>query len=177
MWGIRTSIALIVLCSAVAFAQEDSWDKVRYSGGSLQTSVDPKDWGNHLEVTSEKITFGLKDGQGIVVLAKDVTALSYGQEANRRIGKLGVLVAPVGLVKLLHKSRLHFIGMEYTIHGQKGALLLQGDKDNYEAILRALIKSTDAPVSVSEKDRTFVPNTAKTVIVKEPEEEVTKAKK
>lgn len=177
MWFVRSSVACLLLCSAFAFAQDDTWDKVRYNQGMLQTSVDAKEWGNHLEITSERITFRLKDGQGIIVPAKDVTALSYGQEADRRLSKRGLLVPPVGLLKLMHKSREHFIGVEFTSRGEKGSLLLQGDKDNYEAILKALAKSTGVPVSVSEEDRKFVPTAAKTSIVKEPEEQKTAAKR
>ncbi len=168
MWAIRIC-ATILLCSVFACAQDDTWDKLRYDGGMLQTSVDSKDWGNHLEVTAERITLRLKDGQGVVIPAKDVTSLSYGQEADRRMGKLGVLVAPVGVVRLVHKSRDHFIGLEFTSRGEHGSLLLQGDKDNYEAILRALAQSTGKPVAVSEEDRKFVPKQAKTVIVRDEE--------
>jgi hypothetical protein len=180
MWAIRICIAVLLLFAA-AFAQQPdwdaSWDKVRYNGGTLQTSVDPKDWENFLQITAERVTFRLKDGQGLVIPAKDVTSLSYGQEAHRRMGTMGVIIAPVGLLKLLHKSRLHFIGLEFTSHGDKGELLLQGDKDNYQAILNTLQKVTQVPVSVSEKDRPFVPSTAKTVIINEPEAEVSNARK
>jgi len=177
MWAIRAAVAVLLLCSTLAFAQEDTWTKVRYSGGLLQTSVDAKDWDNHLEVTLDRITLRLKDGQGIVISTKDVTALSYGQEAGRRIGKGGLLLPPVGLVKLVHKSRDHFIGLEFATRSQKGSLLLQGDKDNYEAILKALTKGTGLPVATSEEDRRFVPREAKTVVVPESSERVSASTK
>jgi len=177
MWAIRMGIAVSLLFSTTLFAQEDTWTKVRYSGGMLQTSVDAKDWDNHLEVTAERITLRLKDGQGIVISTKDVTALSYGQEAGRRIGASGLLVPPVGLVKLVHKSRDHFIGLEFANHAQKGSLLLQGDKDNYEAILKALANGTGLPIAVSEEDRRFVPREAKTVIVPESGERISASTK
>src|SRR6185437_13968896 len=44
-----------------------------------------------------------------------------------------------------------------TADGKKAGLLLQGDKDNYRAILTALEGATGAPLSVSEKDREYVP--------------------
>ena len=168
MWSIRLG-AVVLLCSTSVVAQEDTWDKIRYDRGIMQTSVDTKDWGNQLEVTSERITFRLKDGQGVVIPVQDVTSLSYGQEADRRLGKLGVLVAPVGVVRLVHKSRDHFIGLEFTSRGDSGRLLLQGDKDNYQAILRALAKSTGKPIAVSQEDRKFVPKEARTVIVRDEE--------
>ena len=96
MWAIRICTAVLLL-SFTGLAQQSDWDasrdKIRYNGGSLQTSVDPTDWGNRLLINSERITFSLKDGQGLVIPAHDVTALTYGQEAHRRMGTLGVIVA------------------------------------------------------------------------------------
>lgn len=152
--------AMILCASTVAFAQGNSFNKVRYLGGTVATKVSPKDWHNRLTVTSEMITLALKDGQTIKVAPKSVTSLSYGQEAHRRVGTmvaLGILVAPVALFGLFHKTRLHYIGIEYTNNGKKAGVLLQGDKSNYRTILVALQGATGVPVSVSPKDRKFIP--------------------
>src|SRR5262249_12465333 len=104
---------------------------------------------------------------------KSVTSLSYGQEAHRRVGTmiaLAVLVAPIALFGLFHKTRLHYIGIQYkTPDGKDAGILLQGDKDNYRAILVALQGVTGAPVSVAEKDREFVPVSVRTSIAKDSE--------
>lgn len=160
--GYRIAVVLLALSTMLyASSEGNSWNKIRYNGGTLQTKVDPKDWGNHLTVTSDSITLKLKDGQQVVIPAKSVTGLSYGQEAHRRVGTmiaLGILVSPVALFGLMHKTRLHYIGVEYsTADGKKAGLLLQGDKNNYRAILTALEGATGAPLSVSEKDREYVP--------------------
>ncbi len=85
---------------------------------------------------------------------------------------LGILVAPVALFGLFHKTRLHFIGIEYTTpDNKKAGVLLQGHKDNYRAILMALRGATGAPVAVSEKDREFVPTGIETGVVKDSEGE------
>src|SRR5712692_610222 len=135
-------LALVLCTGLMAQAQGNSWDKVRYNGGTLQTKVDPKDWDNHLTVTFDKITLQLKDKQTLEIPTSSVTGLSYGQEAHRRVGTmvaLGILVAPIALFGLFHKTRLHFIGIEYKTADGKGAgVLLQGHKDNYRAILMAL---------------------------------------
>jgi hypothetical protein len=170
MRALRTLIAVVLIYSTVAYAQGNSWDKVRYNGGTLQTKVDAHDWDNKLTVTSELITFDLKDGQKLDIPTKDVTSLSYGQEAHRRVGTmvaLGIIVAPLALFGLFHKTRLHFIGIEYSKEGKNGGLLLQGHKDNYRAILQALESTTHAPLSVSEKDREFVPATVNPNVVKD----------
>ena len=176
-------ICALILCVTVTgftFSQGNSWDRVRYNGGTLQTKVDPKDWDNHLTVTSDLITFKLKDGQQIDISTKSVTGLSYGQEAHRRVGTmvaLGILISPVALFGLFHKTKQHFIAIEFTTNEGKGsALLLQGDKGNYRAILTALSGATGAPLSISQKDRESVPALPNTRIVKEEEKDQDKGK-
>lgn len=89
---------------------------------------------------------------------------------------LAVLVAPVALFGLFHKTRLHYIGVQYTTTDKKSAgILLQGDKDNYRAILVALQGVTGVPVSVGEKEREFVPVGVKTDVAKGGEEKGTQA--
>jgi hypothetical protein len=66
---------------------------------------------------------------------------------------------------------LHFIGIQYSMLDNKTAgILLQGDKDNYRAILVALQGVTGVPVSVGEKDREFVPVGVRTDLSKHAEE-------
>jgi hypothetical protein len=159
---ILKRLFVFFLCSAVlAHAQGNTFNKVRYNGGSVASKVNPKDWDNKLTVSAEAITLELKDKQKVEIAPKSVTSLSYGQEAHRRVGTmvaLAVLVAPVALFGLFHKTRLHYIGVQYSTPESKNAgILLQGDKDNYRAILVALQGVTGAPVSVGEKDREFVP--------------------
>lgn len=65
MQALRRPMALVAFVSflfATSFAQGNSWDKVRYNGGTFQTKVDFKDWDNRLTVTSDTVTFALKDG-------------------------------------------------------------------------------------------------------------------
>lgn len=164
---------VILSLSILAYADGNTFTKVRYNGGSVASKVDPKDWNNTLTVTSDAITFETRDKVKVDIPPKSVTALSYGQEAHRRVGTmvaLAILVAPVALFGLFHKTRLHYIGLEYnTPDGKHGGILLQGDKDNYRAILVALQGVTDVPVSVGEKDREFVPVSVKTTVSKESE--------
>src|SRR5438445_205591 len=164
---------LVVLFLAVAITTLDdgnSFDRVRYNGGSVDSKVDPKDWHNNLTITSDIITLALKDGKKLEIPPKSVTSLSYGQEAHRRVGTmvaLAILVAPVALFGPFHKTRLHYIGIQYTTPDNKtGGILLQGDKDNYRAILVSLQGVTGVPVAVGEKDREFVPVTVREEVTK-----------
>jgi hypothetical protein len=155
-------IVVVFLCFSIGtYGDGNTFDRVRYNGGSVASKVDPKDWHNTLVINSDAIAMSFKDGQKLSILPKSVTSLSYGQEAHRRVGTmiaLAILVAPVALFGLLHKTRLHYIGIQYLDgDGKSAGILLQGDKDNYRAILVALQGVTSAPVSVSDKDREFVP--------------------
>jgi len=161
MNAIRPVLAALLIC-VLASAKGNDF-KVRYNGGSIQTDVSPHDWDNKLTVTSEAITLDVHDKAHtrFQIPSKSVTSLSYGQEAHRRVGTmiaLAILVAPVALFGLFHKTRLHFIGIQYKlIDGKTGGVLLQGDKSNYRAILVALQGVAGSPVSVSEKEREYVP--------------------
>jgi PEGA domain-containing protein len=172
--GTRIStkfLALFLSTSLLAYAQGNTFTRVRYNGGSVASKVDPKDWNNKLTVTPDAIAMDFKDGQKIAIPPKSVTSLSYGQEAHRRVGTmvaLAILVAPVALFGLFHKTRLHYIGIQYNTPDSKNAgILLQGDKDNYRAILVALQGVTGAPVSVGEKDREFIPVGLTTSVAKD----------
>ncbi len=175
----KKSLALVLCCSMFAYGQGNTFTKVRYNGGSVASKVDPKDWNNKLIVTPDAITLETKDNVKVDIPPKSVTSLSYGQEAHRRVGTmvaLAILVAPVALFGLFHKTRLHYIGIQYnTPDGKNAGILLQGDKDNYRAILVALQGVSGAPVSVSEKDRDFVPVGVTTSVAKESEEKQSKA--
>jgi hypothetical protein len=159
-----------VFCLAFAvtlYAQGNTFDKIRYNGGTLQTKVNPKDWDNELSVSPDEIRLILKDGQVLRIAPQRVHGLSYGQEAHRRVGTmiaLGILVAPAALFGLFHKTRLHYVGIEFTDEqGKKSGVLLQAHKDNYRAVLMALRGVTRAPISVSEEDRKFVPTGIETI--------------
>jgi hypothetical protein len=178
---LQRILAFILAFSTLAYTQGNSFYKVRYNGGTIATKVGPKDWDNKLTVTSDLITFQLKDGQKVDVPPKSVTGLSYGQEAHRRVGTmiaLAVLVAPLALFGLFHKTRLHFIGVQYTTpDGKSAGWLLQGDKDNYRAILVALQSVSGVPVAVSEKEREFIPVGVTTNVTKGSEESAKSAAK
>src|SRR5437762_13200242 len=174
MLCVRRFLVGLLAFDLVAQGQGNTFNKVRYNGGSVDSKVDPKDWDNRLTVTSDTITLALKDGKKVDIPAKSVTSLSYGQEAHRRVGTmiaLAILVAPVALFGLFHKTRLHYIGIQYTDSANKSAgILLQGDKDNYRAMLVAIQGVTNVPVAVSEKDREFVPVGVKSEVTKGNEE-------
>jgi hypothetical protein len=175
MKTLTKQILAVLLSCLMASAAGNSFTRVRYNGGSIPSKVDPKDWGNKLTITPDTVVLELKgekkEFEKLEIPSKSITSLSYGQEAHRRVGTmiaLAVLVAPIALFGLLHKTRLHYIGVQYTTpEGKNGGILLQGDKDNYRAILVALQGVANVPVSVSEKEREYVPVGLSTSVTKE----------
>jgi hypothetical protein len=58
-----------------------------------------------------------------------------------------VFVNPLVLFGILHRSKSHFISIEFRgSDGKNGAVLLEADKNNYLAILEALKAVTGKPV-------------------------------
>src|SRR6266478_1320825 len=91
MQAVKKLLAVFLCCAIAAWGQGNSFDKVRYNGGSVDSKVDPKDWNNHLTISSDLITLALKDGKKLEIPPKSVTSLSYGQEAHRRVGTMVAL--------------------------------------------------------------------------------------
>jgi len=128
----------------------NSWNKLRYAGGTVVAKVNDFDWNTTLTVEPDAIVVNFAHRTTLRLTPAQITALSYGQEAHRRVADmvaLSFIVTPVALFGLLHKSKVHFIGIEFrTPDGKPGAILLEADKNNYRAILLALKTVTGKPV-------------------------------
>ena len=174
MAHLRNVVAVILCCAVLSHSQGNAFTRIRYNGGSVSTTVKPDDWDNKLTVNSDSIVLALKDGQMVTIPPKQVTSLSYGQEAHRRVGTavgLAVISLGIGALFALHKTKLHFIGVNYTDGaGKSQGILIQGDKSNFRAIIVALQGVTGAPVSVSEKERGEIPAGIATQSVKDSAE-------
>ena len=146
----RRLFSCVLLLATAARAEGNSWNKLRYSGGTVDAKVNPFDWNTTLTVTTDGISLVFEHQKTVKFQASQVTALSYGQEAHRRVADmvaLSVVATPLALFGILHKSKVHFIGIEYrTEDGKAGAVLLEADKNNYRPILDVLQKLTGKPV-------------------------------
>ena len=146
-------LGLALVLDQSASAGGNSWNKIRYSGGTIAAKVNPYDWNTVLTVSSSEINLVFGYRQTVRIQPAQVTALSYGEEAHRRIEEmvaLGVLVPPVALFGIMHKGKEHFIGIEFTGEdGKPASVLLEVHKDSYWAILQALKTVTGKPVLVS----------------------------
>jgi hypothetical protein len=177
---ISAVISAVLVLSVLTYGQGNTFNKVRYNGGSIASTVKPDDWKNTLIVDSDKITFKFKDGVVKEVDPKKVTGLSYGSEASRKIKTiivLAVLLTPIALFGLFHKNRKHFVGIEWNEEGdKKGGVLLQGDKNNYKGMLMALRGVTGAPVAVAASERKYVPTGVDVIVTKDTDEKDDKKK-
>ena len=159
---LRAFLVLSLCFALFAEGQNgNSFNKVRYQGGTLQTNVKPDDWDNKIIVTPDMVTITLKDGQDLEIFPSKIVSLGYGQEANRRVGTmvaLGIIFAPIALFGLFHKTRKHYVSIEFeTEDGKKSAVLLQAHKDNYKSMLVALKGVSEVPISVAESEAKYVP--------------------
>jgi hypothetical protein len=150
----RTVAAIIVLAlswTALSGSEGSTWNRLRYAGGTVQVKVNPYDYNTTLKITSDEITLSFTHSKTVVHIKPDqVTSLSYGQEAHRRVADvvaLSVVLSPLALFGLLHVSKDHFIGIVYhTEDGKPAAVLLEADKTNYWLILQVLKGVTGKPV-------------------------------
>jgi len=148
--AVSIVVAAAVLGASQLAASGNSWNKLRYSGGTVQAKVNPYDWNTVLTVTPDAIVLVFGGRSTLRVAPAQVTALSYGKEAHRRVADMVVLsliVSPLALFGLLHESKVHFIAIEYKMDdGKAGGVLLEADKGNYRVILDTLKTVTGKPV-------------------------------
>jgi hypothetical protein len=143
-------VTAALLGASLLSAAGNSWNKLRYSGGTVQAKVNQYDWNTVLTVTPDAIVLVFGGRTTLRLKPAQVTALTYGQEAHRRVADmvaLSFVATPLALFGLLHESKVHFIAIEYHMDdGKAGVVLLEADKGNYRAILNTLETVTGKPV-------------------------------
>ena len=149
--SIQRLTVLAVLAARLVAGSGNSWNKIRYSGGTVPAKVNPYDWNTTLTVTPHQILLVFAHRTSFKLEPAQVTALTYGEQAYRRVADMVALsvffVNPLVLFGILHESRSHFISIEFRANGgRSGAVLLEADKHNYRAILAALSAVTGRPV-------------------------------
>lgn len=139
-------ILTLTLVSTPVLAQQGNGFRAQYKGGTFTTKGDD----GRLFVSPEAIRLVMKQGEELTIAPKDVTALSYGKEASRRVKlwvTLGILVSPVALFGLFAKKKNHFVGIEYKdAEGKAGAIMVRADKKEYRAVLSSLRSVTGCTV-------------------------------
>jgi hypothetical protein len=154
--AVRVHVKRIILLAALAArltaGNGNSWNKLRYSGGTVPANVNPYDWNTTLTVSSDNIVLMFAHRTSLSLAPSQITGLSYGEQAYHRVADMVTLsivfVNPLMLFGILHQSRNHFIGIEFRgTDGKSGAVLLEADKNIYQAILKTLTAVTGKPVA------------------------------
>jgi hypothetical protein len=142
---------LMVLAAHLLAGNGNSWNKIRYSGGTVPAKVNPYDWNTTLTVTADSIILVFARRASLKLAPSQVTSLGYGEQSYRRVADMVtlsvVLVNPLVLFGILHQGKNHFVSIEFQGNdGKEGVVLLEADKNNYRAILEALKTVTGKPV-------------------------------
>ena len=148
---IATGTLFWLLSGSVPLHAADSvWKRIRYQGGTIEAKVNRFDWNTTLKSYGNHLELVFAGQKTVKIEAADITALSYGQKAYRRVADmaaLSVVLTPVALFGILHKSKDHLIGIEYRhAAGEPGGVLLIIHKDEYREVLTRLREMTGKPV-------------------------------
>jgi hypothetical protein len=150
----RTATVCVILALSWVQAAADprnSWNKIRYRGGTVVARIDSWDWNTTLTVKPDEIVVLFAPRTTLRIKPSQVDSISYGQEAHRRIGDivaLSIVLGPLALFGLLRHNPDHLVGIVYhTDDGKKGAILLESPF--YWGILQALKTVTGKPVDIT----------------------------
>jgi hypothetical protein len=126
---------------------------VTYSGGTLPDVKGGEDLKLYLDAT--RIRLRHKSHDVVVIPARAISEVSYGEEVHRRIGTaagLAIVSLGIGALVAFSKSKKHYIGITWADSDNKGGIVLQADKNEYRGLLTALegvsgkrVIDTDSP--------------------------------
>lgn len=135
---------------------------IKYLGGvGFPDFKGHESWDNTMTVTADSVLMAFADTtyHPLGFKVADVTRVEYGQAASRHTGRwvaLGVLVAPVALFGLFHKSRHHFVAITYNDGGQERGVYFEANKDLFRNLLNTLSYRSGQPIYADEKDRKWL---------------------
>ena len=119
-------------------------------------------WDNSMMITEEQITLSFKKNQLPMeeIPISNVTRITYGQATTRRVGKwiaVGILLAPVALFGIFHKSRQHRVLIEWTDgESRDRGMLMQVHKDQFVGLLNGLAFQSRQPIYSDADDKEWL---------------------
>ncbi|HXF05033.1 MAG TPA: hypothetical protein VNM72_06415 [Blastocatellia bacterium] len=148
------SILIITQVAVSSFAQNATFEKVKFLGGTAEFKHKSR-----IEVVFDDQTKSIvlrQDERRTSFPYTSVTRITYGQNVRRRIKEtvilgvtlIGVFAAPI----LLSKKREHQILIEYKDAEKAGAVLLEADKNRYRALLGTLRVKTGVEPTTEVED-------------------------
>jgi len=145
-------LAAVLMCIHGIDAAGNSWNKIRFLGGTIQVKVERFDWNTTLTVKPDALILVFAARQTVRIKPAQVTSISYGAEAIKRVTE--VLSArksavPQSLPRPANPSD-HCVGIVYQAEdGTPGAILLEPLKAICLDILQALKFVTGKPIEMS----------------------------
>ena len=163
MRTLRITLCLLLVASVTTYGEHFP-KGIKYLGGPGFPDIkDVRDsWDNSLNITDAEITLGFRKDliPTEVIPTSSVTRITYGQATTRRVGKwvaVGILLAPLALFGLFHKSRQHRVLLEWRDDQERDrAMLFQVHKDHFVAVLNDLSFRTAKPVYADSDDREWL---------------------
>lgn len=138
-------------------------DCIKYLGGpGFPDFKGRESWNNQLEITDSQgiCSFELPGAQSISFQLADVTSILYGQASSRHAGvwvSIGVILAPIALIGLLHKGRKHNVLISWkTPDGKEGGAYFEVKADHFRRLLNTVSYRTGKPILADQKDRTWL---------------------
>jgi hypothetical protein len=152
-------ITSLCVCAALSWglaaAASDSFNKLRYRGGTVAAKVNPFDWNTTLTVDADGLTLDFGTRQVTVLRISQIVAVVHGPGAQRRVEEVagaGAISKPPGLFGLVRAPRDNIIGIVYRTAGdggKMGAVLLECDKRALWGLLNMLATVTGKRVELS----------------------------
>jgi hypothetical protein len=139
--SLAAFLLMLLFQGHLARAADLSWNKIRYEAGTVVARVNPFDWNTTLKVSPFGIEIIFAGSKKIVIENRNVTALTCGEAAFRRINEMlgNASSKPVPLFGIVKNGNDHLVGIEFkNADGTKGAVLLMVHKDSYSELLRSL---------------------------------------
>ena len=132
----RTLTYLIVIaafCSSASGAERKSWSKIRYVGGTIPVKASRYDWNTTLTVSlnPDSIELAIAPAKAFATLQtvrikpSQISSLSYGPAAWRRVGEIGGAQLPSKTPSLFgFMDHPGYLGIVYREDGGKPAAIL-----------------------------------------------------
>ncbi len=144
---------------AAAVAIESFPKTIKVLGGiGLPDMKGKETWDNSLLITPDSIIAEFADSMvpRMAIPVTELTQCIYGQAATRHVGTwvaVGVLVAPVALLGMLHKSRSHFVSLSWAdAAGKQRGLYFQVKGDDFRRLLNTISYRAQIPILADPKD-------------------------
>jgi hypothetical protein len=146
-----SSIAVAVFCAQLAWPQGASWNKLRYQGGTVEAKTSRFDFNATLTVTDDSIVLVFAPRMTVRLEPSQVTSLSSGAAARRRVAEFaasGAPAQPPALFGLLRGNEEGLIGITYLgDDGKAGAVLLEALRAQHWLIMQVLKAVTGKPIN------------------------------